>query len=69
MTTAVTKSVDKREAGAVFGQAAVVIWNDVSREGREQFYAWHDQEHIPERLSILALKRSRTRPRVRPVSR
>src|SRR3954447_3208839 len=59
MTIAVTTNVDKREESAVFGEAAVVIWNDVSREGREQFYGWHDKEHIPERLSIPGFLRGR----------
>ena len=45
--------------GALLGHAAVVIWNDVTREGREPFYAWHDREHMPERLAIPGFRRGR----------
>lgn len=31
---------------------AIIIWNDIAPEGREDFYAWHLHEHIPERLSV-----------------
>jgi hypothetical protein len=44
---------------ALLGQAAVLVWNDVDREGREQFYRWHDGEHIPERLAIPGFRRGR----------
>lgn len=44
---------------ALLGGAAVVIWNDVAPEGRDQFYAWHDQEHIPERLALPGFRRGR----------
>jgi hypothetical protein len=59
MTSVFTVDVGERGATALLGEAAVVIWNDVSREGREQFYAWHDREHIPERLSIPGFRRGR----------
>ena len=44
---------------ALLGQAAVLVWNDVAKEGREQFYQWHDKEHIPERLAIPGFRRGR----------
>ena len=44
---------------ALLGRAAVLIWNDVAPEGREQFYAWHDREHMPERLSLPGFRRGR----------
>jgi hypothetical protein len=44
---------------ALLGQGAVLIWNDVAAEGREQFYAWHDKEHIPERLALPGFLRGR----------
>ena len=44
---------------ALLGQAAVVIFNDVAPEGREEFYRWHDREHIPERLAIPGFRRGR----------
>ena len=45
--------------GALLGRGAVVIWNDVAPEGRNEFYAWHDKEHIPERLAIPGFRRGR----------
>jgi hypothetical protein len=59
MTSVSATDVGQRRGTALLGEAAVVIWNDVAREGREQFYAWHDREHIPERLSILGFRRGR----------
>jgi len=44
---------------ALLGRAAVVIWNDVAAEGREQFYEWHDKEHMPERLALPGFRRGR----------
>ena len=44
---------------ALLGNGAVIVWNDVVDEGREQFYAWHDKEHIPERLGIPGFRRGR----------
>jgi hypothetical protein len=44
---------------ALLGRAAVLIWNDVVPEGRRQFYAWHDKEHIPERLALPGFLRGR----------
>jgi len=44
---------------ALLGQAAVFVWNDVSREGCAQFYQWHDKEHIPERLALPGFRRGR----------
>lgn len=44
---------------ALMGEAAVLIWNDVVEEGREQFYQWHDREHIPERLTLPGFRRGR----------
>jgi len=46
-------------AGALLGHAAVLVWNDIANDGREQFYAWHDKEHMPERLSIPGFRRGR----------
>lgn len=31
---------------------AIIIWNDIAPEGRDEFYAWHLHEHIPERLNV-----------------
>ena len=45
--------------GALLGAGAVLVWNDVAATGREQFYNWHDKEHIPERLAIPGFCRGR----------
>jgi hypothetical protein len=31
---------------------AVAIWHDIAPEGLAEFYAWHGEEHMPERVSI-----------------
>ena len=57
-----------RSRSALLGDAAVLIWNDVAPEGREAFYAWHDHEHMPERLALPGFRRGRrfARPGHRP---
>ncbi|HXU66379.1 MAG TPA: hypothetical protein VN707_03375 [Casimicrobiaceae bacterium] len=50
---------DTASDGALMGAAAVLIWNDVVPEGRDRFYAWHDNEHVPERLSLPGFRRGR----------
>lgn len=44
---------------ALLGTGAVLVWNDVAEGGRQQFYDWHDKEHIPERLGIPGFRRGR----------
>jgi hypothetical protein len=44
---------------ALLGKAAVTIWNDIRPEGREVFYAWHEQEHMAERVGIPGFLRGR----------
>ncbi|GAU84592.1 hypothetical protein BIWAKO_04527 [Bosea sp. BIWAKO-01] len=41
------------------GEGAVAIWHDIAPEGREVFYAWHGQEHMPERVGIPGFLRGR----------
>ncbi len=41
------------------GQGAVAIWHDIAPEGRTAFYAWHGQEHMPERAGIPGFLRGR----------
>lgn len=38
---------------------AVAIWHDIAPEGRENFYAWHGGEHMPERVGIPGFLRGR----------
>lgn len=37
---------------ALSGTGAIIIWNDIAPEGRDDFYDWHLNEHIPERLAV-----------------
>jgi hypothetical protein len=37
---------------AMPGTGAIIIWNDITAEGRDDFYDWHLNEHIPERLDV-----------------
>ncbi len=44
---------------SMLGRGTVLIWNDVAPEGVDSFYAWHDKEHIPERLALPGFLRGR----------
>lgn len=52
-------AAERSPGGALLGAGAVIVWNDVTEEGREHFYDWHDKEHIPERLAIPGFRRGR----------
>ena len=41
------------------GRGAVAIWHDIAPEGRAAFYAWHGNEHMPERAAIPGFLRGR----------
>ena len=41
------------------GKGAVAIWNDITPEGRAEFYAWHGSQHMPERAGIPGFLRGR----------
>ncbi len=43
----------------LLGAGAVAIWHDIAPEGRENFYAWHGREHMPERVGIPGFLRGR----------
>ena len=43
----------------LLGGAAVAIWHDIEPAGRAAFYAWHGQEHMPERVAIPGFLRGR----------
>lgn len=43
----------------ILGHGAVAIWHDIAPEGREEFYAWHGGEHMPERVGIEGFNRGR----------
>lgn len=44
---------------SLLGRGVVAIWNDIRPEGRADFYAWHEQEHIPERVAVPGFLRGR----------
>ncbi len=44
---------------ALAGEGAVAIWHDIAPEGRAAFYAWHGEEHMPERVGIPGFLRGR----------
>ena len=48
------------------GEGAVAIWHDIAPEGREAFYAWHGEEHMPERVGIPGFLRGRRYIACRP---
>lgn len=50
---------DVRPPPALLGTGAVLVWNDVAPEGRDEFYRWHDKEHVPERLALPGFRRGR----------
>jgi hypothetical protein len=41
------------------GEGAVAIWHNIAAEGRSAFYAWHGNEHMPERTGIPGFLRGR----------
>lgn len=41
------------------GRGAVAIWHDIAPQARDEFYAWHGGEHMPERLAIPGFLRGR----------
>jgi hypothetical protein len=41
------------------GKGAVAIWHDIAPEGLAEFYAWHGNEHMPERVGIPGFLRGR----------
>jgi hypothetical protein len=44
---------------ALAGYGAICIWNDITADGRDDFYAWHIAEHMPERVGIPGFRRGR----------
>src|SRR5207237_2660797 len=48
-----------RGTGKLVAGGAIAIWQDVRPEAREDFFAWHNGEHIPERVGIPGFLRAR----------
>jgi hypothetical protein len=41
------------------GSGAVCIWHDLEPEATDEFYQWHNREHMPERVGIPGFLRGR----------
>lgn len=41
------------------GSGAVIVWNDITPELRNEFFEWHPRQHMPERLSLPGFLRGR----------
>ncbi|HQR12357.1 MAG TPA: hypothetical protein PLW68_13615 [Casimicrobiaceae bacterium] len=41
------------------GMGVVAIWHDLLPETRDEFYEWHNREHMPERVGISGFRRGR----------
>jgi len=54
-----TRSTILGRQGSQKGGAVVAIWNDILPDSREDFFEWHNREHIPERVSIPGFLRGR----------
>ncbi len=44
---------------ALAGNAAVIVWNDIAPELRNEFFEWHSRQHMPERLALPGFLRGR----------
>ena len=44
---------------ALAGKAVMLNWSNVAPEHREQYYDWHDSEHIAGRLTVPGFLRGR----------
>jgi hypothetical protein len=41
------------------GKGVIAIWQDLTPEARQDYYEWHNRQHVPERLSIPGFRRAR----------
>ena len=41
------------------GTGVVAIWHDLMPAAKDDFYQWHNREHMPERLGIPGFNRGR----------
>lgn len=41
------------------GEGIIAIWNGIVAEGLDNFYEWHNREHMPERVGIPGFRRGR----------
>lgn len=59
LATPISHQSSERLLSGQLARAGVLIWNDVTDEGRDDFYRWHTDEHMPERMSITGFIRAR----------
>lgn len=43
----------------LLGKGALAIWNGITAEGEDEFYRWHNIEHMPERVGVPGFLRGR----------
>jgi hypothetical protein len=43
----------------LLGKGVLAIWNAVTADGEDDFYRWHNTEHIPERVGVPGFLRGR----------
>ncbi len=43
----------------LLGTGALAIWNAITAEGEDEFYRWHNTEHMPERVAVPGFLRGR----------
>ncbi len=41
------------------GKGIIAIWQDLIPEAKQDYYEWHNRQHMPERLSIPGFRRAR----------
>jgi hypothetical protein len=41
------------------GKGVIAIWQDLIPEAKQDYYEWHNRQHMPERLSIPGFRRAR----------
>lgn len=37
----------------------MIVWNDITPEGRDDFFEWHARQHMPERINLPGFNRGR----------
>jgi hypothetical protein len=43
----------------LLGKGVLAIWNGIAAEGEDDFYRWHNTEHMPERVGVPGFLRGR----------
>jgi hypothetical protein len=44
---------------SLMGKGVIAIWQDLIPEAKQDYYEWHNRQHMPERLSIPGFRRAR----------